>query len=457
MIPLKEHFAPPISEALHATHGALFNLPFPPYTVAAPLTTMRIPLRFRCLPTVLAAFAAPANSSPRGVAAFAAPPARRSIRPTRDAPPARLPASSLDVTRPWHASAAASGAAAVLAGALLLAGPLPPVPAASAALESSAPSTAAAATATAIDVDLRSLPGLTRRVVENRDRLDKDLRDVLEVVSGTKAVSVTPPADVRGAVNAALTRGDARFAVNGEPVSVRVESVPGVVLVRVTSPRLPRLPFLRDGTAALRFADDIVGAAPQQLERAAEEVQVVENFLTWGAPQVAPLQYKGSAADAFFSAPLPAPLDSLNRGEGALLATGTGVLGAYAASYAYYVALQEKAEAAMAEKKAKSDAAKKAKAAAAKKAKAEAAKKAAAEEATAAKKAAAEETTAAATTAVAEKATTPEAPKEGIATETAAETRDDGGREGATPTNEGVGRKRKRNMFKRLFRRGDNR
>ena len=68
---------------------------------------------------------------------------------------------------------------------------------------------------------------------------------------------------MQGAIDRVLTKGDATFVINGDQVvDVRVESVPGAIIVRVINPNIPRLPFLGDGDAALEFADGVVGAAP---------------------------------------------------------------------------------------------------------------------------------------------------------------------------------------------------
>ena len=183
---------------------------------------------------------------------------------------------------------------------------------------------------------------------------------MLDLLSESDTVTVKPPKDVKGAINAALTKGDAQFIINGESVDVRVESVPGVIVVRVINPNIPRLPFLRDGTAALKFVDGIVDEAPVQLEKAAEEIQAVEKFLMWGAPEKAPITYKGSSLDYFISRKFTwngesvslGALGDLTNSEVVVLGVGAGVFGAYSASYAYYVKLQEDAEKEAVEKKA---------------------------------------------------------------------------------------------------------
>ena len=183
----------------------------------------------------------------------------------------------------------------------------------------------------------------------------------MDLLSDSDAVTVTPPKDVKGAINQALTKGDAQFLVNGESVDVRVESVPGVIVIRVINPHIPRLPFLRDGTAAIQFVDNIVDAAPEQLEKAAEEVQSIGKFLSWGAPQRAPIQYSGSSLDNLLSSKFMfngntvslGSFGDLTNSEVALLVLGAGIGGAYATSYAYYVSLNEKAERDANEKKEK--------------------------------------------------------------------------------------------------------
>lgn len=192
-------------------------------------------------------------------------------------------------------------------------------------------------------------------------------------------MTVSPPKDVKGAITR-LTKGDAQFVVNGESVDVRVESVPGVIIVRVINPNIPRLPFLKDGTAALKFVDDIVDVAPQELEKAAEEVQAIENFFMWGAPQKAPIQYKGSSLDYFLSSKFVVNGETVSLGalgdvtnsEVVLLVVGSGVVGAYSLSYGYYMKLREEANREAEEKKAKIAEKKKTKAAADAKVKADA-------------------------------------------------------------------------------------
>jgi len=265
---------------------------------------------------------------------------------------------------------------AFLATSLLFSNPLLPPPDAQAAPSSPV----VTSTATSIDIDVRSLPALTRKAIVNRDKLTnylidsfKSFKPILDLLSESDTVTVRPPANVKGAINQALTKGEADFLVNGESVDVRIESVPGVVVVRIINPNIPRLPFLKDGTAALQFVDGIVDEAPKELEKAAEEMQAIEKFLMWGAPQKAPIQYKGSSLDYFLSSKFLwngkevslGALGDLTNSEVVLLAVGGGVVSAYSASYSYYVSSLEEAKREAEEKKEKAAAAKKAKAAAA--------------------------------------------------------------------------------------------
>lgn len=254
---------------------------------------------------------------------------------------------------------------AFLATSLLFSNPLLPPPDAQ-ALTSQA--STQSQTATQIEIDLASVPALTRKAFVNRDKLTnyliesfKSFKPILDLLSESDTVIVTPPKDIKGAVNQVLTKGDAQFVVNGESVDVRVESVPGVIIVRVINPNIPRLPFLRDGSASLKFVDDIVDVAPQELEKAAEEVQAVEKFLMWGAPEKAPITYKGSSFDYWLSSKftynggntvsLGSTLGDLTNSQVVLLVVGTGVFTAYAASYSYYISVQEEQERKEAEKK----------------------------------------------------------------------------------------------------------
>jgi hypothetical protein len=70
---------------------------------------------------------------------------------------------------------------------------------------------------------------------------------------------VSPPKDVQGAIDRALTKGDARFIINGDQVvDLWLELVPGVIIIRVINPNIPRLLFLGNGAAALHFVDGVV-------------------------------------------------------------------------------------------------------------------------------------------------------------------------------------------------------
>mmetsp|Transcript_24326 Transcript_24326/g.51329 ORF Transcript_24326/g.51329 Transcript_24326/m.51329 type:complete len:488 (+) Transcript_24326:113-1576(+) len=237
-------------------------------------------------------------------------------------------------------------------------------------------------TATSIDIDLKGVPALTRKAIVNRDALSKylvesakSIEPILRLLSESDTVTIRPPQDVKGAIKS-LAGGEAQFVVNGDNlVDIRVESVPGVVVVRIINPNIPRLPFLKDGTEAMRFVDKIVDEAPAEMEKVANEFDAVERFLTWGAPQKAPIQYKGSTLDYFLGSKFlyqgkPISLGifgDLNNSEVIVAALAVGVAGVYSSSYAYYIKLNEDAEREAAEKKEKAAAAKKAQAAAAKK------------------------------------------------------------------------------------------
>ena len=247
-------------------------------------------------------------------------------------------------------------------------------------------STQSSRTATSIEIDLKSVPALTRKAFINRDKLTnyfiesvKSFKPILDLLSESDTVTVTPPKDIKGAINEALTKGEAELNVNGESVDIRLESVPGVVVVRIINPNIPRLPFLKDGSASLRFVDDIVDVAPAELEKVAEEVQSVEKFLMWGAPQKAPLSYKGSSLSYWLSSNTLSNNGDLNNFQVVGLGIGGGIIVAYGASYSYYVSLQEEAARKEVEKKAKMAEKKKAKAKAAAKKKEEGAPPAAAE------------------------------------------------------------------------------
>ena len=232
-------------------------------------------------------------------------------------------------------------------------------------------------TATSIDIDLRGLPALTRKAILNREALTtyllqsaQSFEPILRLLSESDAVTVRPPTDVKAAIKS-LLGGEAQFVINGNNVvDIRVESVPGVIVVRVINPNLPRLPFLKDGTAALKFVDEIVDVAPKELEKAAKEVEAIEQFLTWGAPAKAPIQFRGSTLDYFLSSKflwggrevrLPGSLGEVTNAEVLGVMMGGGVVVVYGASYAYYAALRQEEEREAAEKKAVAATRKKAK------------------------------------------------------------------------------------------------
>eukprot|EP00579_Thalassiosira_antarctica_P000400 CAMPEP_0201872952 /NCGR_PEP_ID=MMETSP0902-20130614/5563_1 /ASSEMBLY_ACC=CAM_ASM_000551 /TAXON_ID=420261 /ORGANISM="Thalassiosira antarctica, Strain CCMP982" /LENGTH=381 /DNA_ID=CAMNT_0048399403 /DNA_START=90 /DNA_END=1235 /DNA_ORIENTATION=+ len=359
------------------------------------------PTRCQCLSTFLVAFSV-ATGSLSGVDAFATPSSQLCVHPpleiSHDQSASRSSSMSgrspvflaattghnddeaddeiqrnkeeantmAEFSRPLFTAATS----AFLATSLLFSNPLLPPPDAQAV----APP-AVSQTATSIDIDLRSLPALTRKAIVNREKLTnylidsfKSFKPILDLLSDSDTVTVSPPTDVKAAINQALTKGDAQFIVNGEAVDVRVESVKGVIIVRVISPNIPRLPFLKDGTAALQFVDEIVDVAPEELIKAADEVKAFEKFLTWGAPQKAPIQYAGSSVDNFLTSKFLwngntvslGMLGDLTNSEVVLVGVGTGVVGAYSASYGYYISLQEEAERKAAETKAKMAAKKKA-------------------------------------------------------------------------------------------------
>ena len=266
----------------------------------------------------------------------------------------------------------------LLATTLLFSNPLLPTPDAT-AIESQA--STQSKTATSIEIDLSNTASLTRKAFINRDKLTnylidsfKSFKPILDLLSDSDTVTVTPPVDIKGAVNNALSNGDAQFIVNGESVDVRIESVPGVIIVKVINPNIPRLPFLQDGSASLKFVDEIVDVAPIELEKTAREVQSIENFLTWGSYSKPPISYKGSSLDYWLSSKFVingqtislGSLGEMTNSEVVVLTVGTGVGLAYASSYSYYMKLQREQEEKDAEKK-KKMAEKKKKAAAAKK------------------------------------------------------------------------------------------
>jgi len=264
----------------------------------------------------------------------------------------------------------------LLATSLLFSNPLLPTPDAQAAAIESQASTQSK-TATSIEIDLSNTASLTRKAFINRDKLTnylidsfKSFKPILDLLSDSDTVT----ADIKGAVNNALSNGDAQFIVNGESVDVRIESVPGVVIVKVINPAIPRLPFLKDGSASLKFVDEIVDVAPLELEKTAREVQSIENFLTWGSYSKPPISYKGSSLDYWLSSKFIingqtislGSLGEMTNSEVVVFTLGSGVGLAYASSYSYYMKLQREQEEKDAEKK-KQMAEKKKKAAAAKK------------------------------------------------------------------------------------------
>ncbi|KAK1735633.1 hypothetical protein QTG54_013796 [Skeletonema marinoi] len=280
------------------------------------------------------------------------------------------------ITRPLFTAVTS----AALATSILFSNPLVPTQDVQAATTKSV-----SPIATSIDIEIKNIPALTRKAITNREALTnyviesaKSIKPILELLSESDTVTVIPPKDVKGAVNALLTAGDAQFNVNGESVDVRVESVPGVIVVRVINSNIPRLPFLKDGTAALKFVDEIVDVAPAELNKVAEEAEAIEKFLTWGAPQKAPITYKGSTLDYFLTNKFVyngntvslGAVGDLTNSEIILGGLGVAIAGAYASSYAYYSSVKEAEDKAAAEKKAKVAAKKKAKAAADKAAKA---------------------------------------------------------------------------------------
>ncbi len=280
------------------------------------------------------------------------------------------------ITRPLFIAATS----AALAASILFSNPLVPTQDVQAATPK-----AVSPIATSIDIEIKNIPALTRKAIANRDALTnyviesaKSIKPILELLSESDTVTVIPPKDAKGAVNALLTSGDAQFNVNGESVDVRVESVPGVIVVRVINPNIPRLPFLRDGTAALKFVDEIVDVAPTELNKVAEEAEAIEKFLTWGAPDKAPITFKGSTLDYFLKNKFTFNGDTVSLGVLGDLTNSEIIFGglsvaiatAYGSSYSYYISVKEADEKAAAEKKAKVAAKKKAKAAAEKAAKA---------------------------------------------------------------------------------------
>ena len=116
-------------------------------------------------------------------------------------------------------------------------------------------------------------------------------------------------------------------------------------------------------------------AAPDEFEKAAEEVKAFENFLSWGVPTKSPLRFKGSSLDYFLNSKFVygenqravslGVLGDLTNSEVIVGVIAGGMVGVYGASYGYYIKLREDAEREAAENKVSAAAAKKAKAAAA--------------------------------------------------------------------------------------------
>lgn len=268
-------------------------------------------------------------------------------------------------TRPFLSAAAPLA----LSASLIFAPPLL-TPTTQAIEPAYAVTTSMSPTATSIDIDLKGLPALTRKAIVNREALQKYLiesvksfKPILELLSESDAVTVTPPKNIKGAINE-LLGGEAEIVVNGNNLDVRVESVPGVIIVRVINPNIPRLPFLKDGTATIQFIDKMVDAAPKEIEMVGKEVKAVENFLTWGAPErKQQVLFSDSTLGQWLNAKFTygdgkmvslGAMGSLTNEEVVLASLGAGVAGAYGASYSYYVYLREEAEKEAEEKKAAS-------------------------------------------------------------------------------------------------------
>jgi hypothetical protein len=315
--------------------------------------------------------------SPNSVDAFANPRISSSLDTSKpsdvvDATENREINPFADFARPFVAVAAPLALSATL---LFAPPPLNPTVQAIEPANAATPSTISP-TATSIEIDLKGLPALTRKAIANRDQLQKYLiesaksfQPILQLLSESDTVTITPPKDVKKAINS-LLGGEAQFVVNkGDLVDIRVESVPGVIVVRIINPNLPRLPFLKDGSAAIKFVDQIVDVAPKELEKASEEVLAVEKFLTWGAPEKKQITFSDSQLGRFLSSKFEyngktinlGALGDLTNSEVIISGLGVGVAGVYGASYAYYMQLKEEAEREVEEKKA-ATAAKKAKA-----------------------------------------------------------------------------------------------
>jgi CBS domain-containing protein len=171
--------------------------------------------------------------------------------------------------------------------------------------------------------------------------------DILASKNDDNIVTITPPTNVKDAIDLLLTKGEATFIINSkEIVDVRVESVPGVLIVRVTNPKLPKIPYFPDATGAIQFVEDITTAADTAVTSTAPVVKTVSNFLTWGAP----ITTTTTNEQLFTSL----SEDEIKVGLGVGMVT---IGGAYGVSYAYYTKQQQEAENEMNEKKAKMSAA----------------------------------------------------------------------------------------------------
>jgi hypothetical protein len=230
-----------------------------------------------------------------------------------------------------------------------------PAPATSASSSKTAAASAAVVddTATAIDIKLQNIPALTRRAIVNRDKLSSYLMEsyssiqpIIDILASKNddniIVTITPPTNVKDAIDLLLSKGEATFIINSkEIVDVRVESVPGVLIVRVTNPKLPKIPYFLDATGAIQFVEDISTAA--DTVSTSPVVKTVSNFLTWGAPITTTTNNEQLFTTSFTE-------DEIKVGLGVGMVT---IGGAYGVSYAYYTKQQQEAENEMNEKKAK--------------------------------------------------------------------------------------------------------
>ena len=245
-----------------------------------------------------------------------------------------------------------------MAAALLFALPLAAEAVAPTPVAALAPSSLASSkTATAVDIKLQNIPSLTRRAIVNRDKLSSylveslsSIQPIIDILSSknddNNIVTITPPTNVKEAIDLLLTKGEATFIINSKDVvDVRVESVPGVLILRVTNPKLPKIPYFPDATGALQFVEDISTAADTASTSPA--VKAVSDFLTWGAPittnnEVVPIQFTSFSENEL----------KVSLGVG-MVTIGSS----YGVSYAYYVKQQQEAENEMNEKKTKMSAA----------------------------------------------------------------------------------------------------